>query len=269
MSSKRPPRATGFSRLDIVRAVCLMALLVLGIGAALERDRDRLRHPAAMVGARAEAPIEAEAGVFRPHAEQVAVAPDFEDDRPAHLRTMEMYRRLRAFSGGPPRVPHGLTSEEFRTERCNVCHQRGGWVARFGTFAPVSPHPEYGACLQCHVARDELVDRPLPRDQADVVCLQCHVNPGAPPPSFVALDWTPAAWPSTGLQAAEGSPLLIPHSVESRSGCLACHAGPGAVVELRTDHPERVNCRQCHVPSATSEPPWAPPSSGTGQGGAS
>jgi cytochrome c-type protein NapB len=35
-----------------------------------------------------------------------------------------------------------------------------------------------------------------------------------------------------------------------RENCRACHAGPGAVAELRTTHPERVSCRQCHALAA-------------------
>jgi cytochrome c-type protein NapB len=44
-----------------------------------------------------------------------------------------------------------------------------------------------------------------------------------------------------------GSPPPIPHALQMRENCRACHAGPGAVAELRTTHPERVTCRQCHA----------------------
>jgi cytochrome c-type protein NapB len=43
------------------------------------------------------------------------------------------------------------------------------------------------------------------------------------------------------------SPPPIPHALQMRENCRACHAGPGAVAELRTTHPERVTCRQCHA----------------------
>jgi hypothetical protein len=43
-----------------------------------------------------------------------------------------------------------------------------------------------------------------------------------------------------------GSPPPIPHALQMRENCRACHAGPGAVSGLRTTHPERVTCRQCH-----------------------
>jgi cytochrome c-type protein NapB len=48
-------------------------------------------------------------------------------------------------------------------------------------------------------------------------------------------------------KAIRTSPPVIPHSIELRENCLACHAGPAAPKEIRVSHPERVNCRQCHV----------------------
>ena len=49
--------------------------------------------------------------------------------------------------------------------------------------------------------------------------------------------------------ALDGSPPVIPHQLQLRENCLACHAGPSAPKEIRVTHPERVNCRQCHVPN--------------------
>ena len=45
----------------------------------------------------------------------------------------------------------------------------------------------------------------------------------------------------------------IPHPLEGRENCLACHTGPAAREEIRTSHPERERCQQCHVPSTTSD----------------
>lgn len=54
--------------------------------------------------------------------------------------------------------------------------------------------------------------------------------------------------PKAGVNSAlEGSPPIIPHQLQLRENCLACHAGPSAPKEIRVTHPERVNCRQCHV----------------------
>ncbi len=252
----RPGDPSGFGRLDIARALAVMVVLVLVVGAGLERERPDLRYPPPTVPDAAEEPIESEAGVFRVRATDLGVAPDFTGERQGHVRSLVIYRRLRAYPGAPPRVPHGLTEEEFRRTTCNVCHLRGGWVARFGTYAPVTPHPELTSCLQCHVPLDELVGRPLPESEDALVCAQCHVDPDAPPRTFVETDWRPAEWPRTDLQAMEGSPNLIPHELELRNDCLACHGGPAAVPELRTEHPERVGCRQCHVPAGSGDGVW-------------
>jgi hypothetical protein len=87
----------------------------------------------------------------------------------------------------------------------------------------------------------------IPRITADVICGQCHVNPDEPPPTLVALDWVPMAWPETGLRAMPGSPPAIPHELENRGNCLACHGGPSALVGFRTSHPEQIDCRSCHA----------------------
>jgi cytochrome c-type protein NapB len=58
------------------------------------------------------------------------------------------------------------------------------------------------------------------------------------------------------------SPPLIPHDLQLRGNCLACHAGPGGVEEIRSTHPERANCRQCHLPSAPETPLFTRPLDG-------
>jgi cytochrome c-type protein NapB len=258
MTPPRPSAPSGFSRLDIVRAVAGMVVLVLVLGAGLDRGEDGLAYPQPVAADSLNEPIAAEANVFRTREGELGVAPDFAGKPQAHARSPDIFRRLRAYPGAPPRIPHGLTKEEFRTTSCNACHRRGGWVARFGAYAPVTPHPEYASCVQCHVPLDELVGRPLPAPDDTLVCDQCHIDPDAPLPTFVEIDWQPAPWPEIGRQAMEGSPNVIPHDLEFRTNCLACHAGPGAIVGVRTDHPERVNCRQCHVPAVADDAVWPP-----------
>ena len=188
-------------------------------------------------------PIAAEATVFRAQATDADLA--LYSRRPAHPRTLETYRALRAFPGAPPRIPHGVTMEEFRTTGCNACHERGGYSDRFEAYVPVTPHPERPDCLQCHIGNDAVMGIALPGANPDARCRQCH-TPGVKQPD-VAVDWRSAAWPQTQQSAFAGAPPVIPHDLQLRENCVTCHAGAGAVAEIRTDHPQRANCRQCHV----------------------
>ena len=142
----------------------------------------------------------------------------------------------RAYDGAPPIIPH----DDFGAS-CGNCHtERGRSVSGVG-FAPASPHVDTryaggtGRCRQCHVfqATDDLFVansyEGLPQDLA------------------------------AGDRATPGAPPRIPHRVLMRENCAACHDGPGAREGIRTDHPERTRCRQCHVPieansEFTSEP---------------
>lgn len=243
-------------------AVAVMVAIVLVVGNRLTRDDGLPDHPPPLRTEGETYPIAAEADVFRLNPEEMGAALSAAPVTAAHARTMWMHRTLRAYPGAPPRIPHGLSSEEFRAGTCNVCHRRGGYVPRFGNYAPVTPHPEQTGCVQCHAPRDALVGLPLPVGGESATCGQCHIDPGARPLLFVASDWASAAWPETDRRALPGSPPRIPHRLENRGNCLACHAGPGAVVEIRTDHPERANCRQCHVPLASDAGFLPPPLGG-------
>jgi cytochrome c-type protein NapB len=191
-------------------------------------------------------PIRAEAEVFRTHAGVTAIPPAGERKRDAHPRTLARFRFLRAYPGAPPRIPHGFTADEFRTGACNTCHQRGGYSPRFDAYVPLTPHPEMPACLQCHVGRDEVTGVSLPSLDPSTVCRQCHV-PGAARWQEALVDWRPMAWPSRVQPAEKGVVPSITHDLFFRGNCLACHSGPSSVAEIRTTHPERANCRQCHV----------------------
>lgn len=46
------------------------------------------------------------------------------------------------------------------------------------------------------------------------------------------------------------SPPAMPHTLQLRDNCQACHTGPGSPSEIRTSHPDRANCQQCHVEPA-------------------
>jgi len=192
-------------------------------------------------------PIRAEAEVFRTYAGVLAIPPTGERQRDAHPRTLARFRFVRAYPGAPPRIPHGFTADEFRTGACNTCHRRGGYSLRFDAYVPVTPHPDMPACLQCHVGRDEITGVALPSLDPSTICRQCHA-PGAARWAEGLLDWRPLAWPSPAAPARlGGAPPPISHDLFFRGNCLACHSGPSAVAEIRTTHPDWIDCRGCHV----------------------
>jgi nitrate reductase (cytochrome), electron transfer subunit len=174
----------------------------------------------------------------------------------AHPRTLSTFRALRGYPGAPPRVPHGVTVEEYREERCNACHGTGGFSPRFGAYAPVTPHAGMPSCLQCHLVDGSLVGLALPGPSADADCRQCH-SPGSPKSPSIATDWIPASWPALAVRGQSESPPVIPHDLELRGNCYSCHAGPGAVREIRTSHPDRPDCRQCHLSASGAEAAYA------------
>jgi cytochrome c-type protein NapB len=134
----------------------------------------------------------------------------------------------RLYDGAPPVVPH----QDFGS-RCSACHDGQGMPVSGLGFAPASPHDatrNAGAtqrCRQCHVfvlADDEFVGSSFQGLRQDL---------------------------RRGSRLAANAPPTIPHLVLMRENCTACHSGPAARAEIVTSHPERVRCRQCHVPVTT------------------
>ncbi|HSJ62737.1 MAG TPA: hypothetical protein VK922_02405 [Gemmatimonadaceae bacterium] len=203
----------------------------------------------------AETPIAAEADVFRTTASVLAISPSTDARRSAHPRTLATFRALRAYPGAPPRIPHGLTPKEFQTGDCNACHARGGYSQRFGAYVPITPHADMGACLQCHVGDAMLMAIPLPSTDPSARCRQCH-TPGQERRFEATVDWQPMAWPSTARATPGAPPPAIPHTLQDRGNCVACHAAPAGVEEIRTRHPERSNCRQCHLQADADAGTW-------------
>lgn len=244
----------------IVAAVGLMVAAVLVAGPRLFPPEPPFLGAPDQTLVPASTPIAAEAGAFRMQPGDFGADPDPALRVLAHRRSIEMHRRLRAFPGAPPRVPHGLTDDEFKGGHCNTCHERGGFVERFAAYAPVTPHPELGQCLQCHVADDRFVGLPVSLGPGALVCGQCHMLDALsmPPPSFVASDWPEPRWPGIGNAQLPGAPPPIPHILHFREKCVACHAGLGAVDEIRTTHPWQANCRQCHVDGSRDVAPFLP-----------
>ncbi|MGE3311948.1 MAG: hypothetical protein AB7O66_18435 [Limisphaerales bacterium] len=139
----------------------------------------------------------------------------------------------RAFDGAPPVVPHPIDATS--SANCRVCHAEG-LVVR-DVVAPRMSHPEMGSCTQCHVPTDGGVP-PVPRDWGLTLAGNSFVG-------GVSVGRGSRAWPE--------APPTIPHSTWMRENCASCH-GPTGLVGLRTSHPERMLCTQCHVPEGGFSP---------------
>jgi len=155
---------------------------------------------------------------------RIALTAYGENPRPgAKVRNLEQYYSRRAYPGAPPGIPHPVANDGVIADACLSCHKEGGFVPEYNAYTPITGHPEYENCRQCHV-------------------------PQTVETLFVQTEWTVPEPSKRGQQAIPGGPLQMPHSLHFRSNCKACHVGPQAVVEIRCSHPERENCQQCHVP---------------------
>lgn len=165
-------------------------------------------------------------------AEVAAVEAERDADPAARLAALQRRAQRRAYAGAPPVVPHTIVQRD--PAACLVCHGHG---QRIGALtAPRMSHQPYQNCQQCHVeARD--------------------INPAvdAALNAFIG-----AAECGPGPRAFTTAPPAMPHSTFMREDCLSCH-GPLGAPALRTTHPERTNCQQCHAPAAHLEG-WREPS---------
>lgn len=223
----------------------------VAVNVAVKRATASREHSPALVlvplVAAPDEPIRAEAQVFRTTPAMLAIEPRTLRERSAHPRTLATVHFLRAYPGAPPRIPHPLTAAEFRTDACKTCHERGGFSVRFAAYVPVTPHPERGICLQCHVGVDSVIGAAAPNPDPNARCSQCHGPTGGAPRPEARATWPTTVWPRLPRLTPDRDPPPIPHDLQFRENCLTCHAGPAAVAEIRTTHPERANCRQCHV----------------------
>ncbi|MDZ4402517.1 hypothetical protein [Prosthecobacter sp.] len=140
----------------------------------------------------------------------------------------------RAYDGAPPVVPHPVTQDSSAS--CLACHGQGMQVK--DRFASKMSHASLGgSCTQCHVSTQH---------------------------AFTAVEaarWTAPLTentfhgkeaPAAGTRAWKGAPPTVPHRTLMRSDCMSCH-GPSGLFALRTPHPERQSCVQCHVPAAEND----------------
>jgi nitrate reductase (cytochrome), electron transfer subunit len=204
----------------IAVALAGMVALVFGLGERLTRTGP-VPHVQALDREAAEGLVllRAQRGQYTGLGEAARAVPDTVaagPDRPLASR----YTR-RAYAGAPPVIPHAVL-DVASGATCLGCHLDGGWAEPFSAWTPKTPHPELRACHQCHV-------------------------PQATEAMFRRIDWPAAPPPPRGRAALPEGPPSIPHRLQMREHCAACHAGPAVPAEIRTSHPERAGCLQCHV----------------------
>ncbi len=143
-------------------------------------------------------------------------------------------RARRAFNGAPPVVPHPISQSYSVT--CLGCHEE---ATRIDTVvSPGISHPVYQSCTQCHVSSEGL---------------GTEWNTGTYRLSpFGQNRFTGHHELMPGERAYDDSPPTIPHVVHMRQNCNSCH-GPLGTSPIRTTHPERKSCMQCHVPGTGVE----------------
>jgi nitrate reductase cytochrome c-type subunit len=146
----------------------------------------------------------------------------------AKQRTLKDFYALRAYPGAPPVIPHPVTADQGQQQSCNACHEKGGYVPKYNAFTPITPHPEYKNCMQCHAMKTA-------QD------------------NFRGIDWPSPKTPAIKRASLPGGPPPMPHKLDHRENCAACHTGPAAPLEIRCSHPERLNCIQCHALKTVEE----------------
>lgn len=150
-------------------------------------------------------------------------------DHPGAVKTAALVRaQRRAYDGAPPVIGH----VNFNIQ-CTQCHNERGMALGEIGFAPPMPH-ENTAGLS-----------------AVSNCTQCHVFQQTQEVFAVSTFAGLAQDLRHGQRLNEFAPPVLPHPVFMRENCFACHSGPAAREEIRSDHPDRLNCTQCHVPVYT------------------
>lgn len=138
---------------------------------------------------------------------------------------LDQRRKNRALNGSPPTIPHPI--DQRYDKSCVACHSQG--VRTKSLRIPRMSHQFLANCTQCHIENN-------PRHMAAF--------------SFCENDFAGLAAPTGGPRAFEGAPPQIPHTTWMRSDCLSCHGDAGQQ-GIRTTHPWRKSCQQCHTPSAS------------------
>jgi hypothetical protein len=117
---------------------------------------------------------------------------------------------------------------------------------------PAIPHDLDGRadCLACHAVGTGM--KPAPANHAErtvETCQGCHqaaASPAATPP---------ATTPTEEAQQPEGQAQAIPHDLDGRADCLACHAVGSGMKPAPANHAGRTaeTCQACHKANEEDE----------------
>ncbi len=169
------------------------------------------------------------------------------DRESARQESLELRASRRTYEGAPPAMPHSTVFGKG-SRQCLDCHDTG-LVMGDRTARPMA-HTELSQCLQCHV---ESRHREFSSRAAE----------GRGEGGQVALPSSSLHWQGNGFAGSrpavtsqvleadhpQGMPPSIPHTLLLRGRCLSCHGKTG-YEGLRTSHPRRGQCVQCHVPQS-------------------
>lgn len=140
-------------------------------------------------------------------------------------RVLADRKERRAYDGAPPVIPHAVRADG--AFECLGCHENGAQIG--GKTARAMSHERHDNCTQCHAPPSGLRAPPAPPLTEN---------------TFAGL--APAA---SGARAWPGAPPVIPHPTAMRTECGSCHGVAGAL-GMRSSHPWRQSCPQCHAPQA-------------------
>ncbi len=130
---------------------------------------------------------------------------------------------LRAFEGAPPAMSHSANFSA-KSKTCLDCHDQGMTIG--DRVAHAMSHEPLANCSQCHVEEGAA-------SLGEELML--------PDNSFEGIRYT-----RRGEASISGAPPAMPHGTQMRTRCLSCH-GEFGYPGLKTTHPKRVNCIQCHI----------------------
>ena len=151
------------------------------------------------------------------------------------LRAEAVARRAarRAYAGAPPTIPHPVDANDVTS--CYQCHGEGTVIDN--VVAPKISHQRYTNCTQCH---------------APVMV----GTPGTSEGLVVENRFAGVVSNGKGSRAYAGAPPTVPHPLLMRENCTSCHGTLG-LAGMKTPHPWRVNCLQCHALDAQQQQPAA------------